>query len=209
MAKSVPQNQGMSEDTKTIIVVLLLVFIFPVGLVLMWFWTKWPLWVKILISIPTLLVILSLAAITVLTVRTVSTPVELQKQARDAARLNDLANIQIAINNAKNANVNLPLCVGTTAPCQGKSNSLDPQVTKIDGSGWVKINLEKIVKTGLTVLPVDPLNTDIYYYRYCSDGKDWEIETKLESEQQKPKMINDGGIDPATYEVGSKLGLCK
>ncbi len=45
-------SSGTSEDTKTIVTVLLLLFVFPLGLVLMWFWTKWPSWIKLLISVP-------------------------------------------------------------------------------------------------------------------------------------------------------------
>lgn len=46
------------NDNKTLITVLLLIFFFPLGFILMWFWTKWPKWVKIVISLPTILIIL-------------------------------------------------------------------------------------------------------------------------------------------------------
>lgn len=48
MANTKPK--GMSNDTKTLVTVLLLVFAFPAGFVLMWVWTSWPKWVKFLIS---------------------------------------------------------------------------------------------------------------------------------------------------------------
>jgi hypothetical protein len=51
------QNTGTSNDTKAIITVLLLVFLYPIGLLVMWFWTKWKLWVKLLVSAPVLLFI--------------------------------------------------------------------------------------------------------------------------------------------------------
>lgn len=41
----------MSQDTKMIIVILLLVFFMPVGIILMWLWMTWPKWVKILITL--------------------------------------------------------------------------------------------------------------------------------------------------------------
>ncbi|MBP9719311.1 MAG: hypothetical protein KBD46_02485 [Candidatus Levybacteria bacterium] len=41
----------MSYETKTIIVVLTLLFVTPVGLILMWVWMKWPLWVRILLTV--------------------------------------------------------------------------------------------------------------------------------------------------------------
>ncbi len=33
----------MSENTKSAIVIILIILFYPLGLVLMWFWTKWPL----------------------------------------------------------------------------------------------------------------------------------------------------------------------
>ena len=40
----------MTEDTKSVITVLLLLTITPVGIVLMWVWTKWQTWVKALVT---------------------------------------------------------------------------------------------------------------------------------------------------------------
>jgi len=45
------QQQEMSEDTKTLVTVLALVVIYPVGLVMMWVWTKWEAWVKWLVTV--------------------------------------------------------------------------------------------------------------------------------------------------------------
>lgn len=43
----------ISYETKLTIVVLLLLFVYPLGLIFMWFWMKnWPLWLKLLISLP-------------------------------------------------------------------------------------------------------------------------------------------------------------
>ena len=47
---------GLSYDTKTIITILLLVTVYPVGLVMMFIWMDtWPTWVKVLVSIPAVL----------------------------------------------------------------------------------------------------------------------------------------------------------
>lgn len=51
------QPSEISADTKTIITALLLIFIYPVGLILMWFWTSWKTWLKILLSLPIILLI--------------------------------------------------------------------------------------------------------------------------------------------------------
>ncbi len=52
------KQQGLSEDTKTIITVLLLIFVYPIGLIMMFVWTRWPNGVKALLLIPLLLFIL-------------------------------------------------------------------------------------------------------------------------------------------------------
>ncbi len=46
------RNQGASDDTRTIVTVLLLIFAFPVGIIVMLAWTRWPDWLKLLITIP-------------------------------------------------------------------------------------------------------------------------------------------------------------
>ncbi|MBI4058336.1 hypothetical protein HY408_01075 [Candidatus Gottesmanbacteria bacterium] len=48
------QKDGMSEDAKTIITVILLIFFSPIGVILMFVWTKWPMWAKLLITFVTL-----------------------------------------------------------------------------------------------------------------------------------------------------------
>lgn len=47
-------------DTHTLIGILLLAFIYPIGLIFMWFMTKWPKWVKLLLTVPVLFIILGL-----------------------------------------------------------------------------------------------------------------------------------------------------
>lgn len=47
-------------DTQLIIVLLLLVFVYPLGLIFMWVWMRhWPTWIKLLISAPLLIGLLS------------------------------------------------------------------------------------------------------------------------------------------------------
>jgi len=60
-------NQGseLSKDTKVIIIVGLLIFAFPVGLILMWVWNNvFPMWLNILITclvlIPIILLIFTI-----------------------------------------------------------------------------------------------------------------------------------------------------
>ena len=68
MDKSIQQNnlnqaqqQGLSYDTKTIIVVLTLIFVYPIGVILMNSWMNWKGWTKLIISLPFYLLIIVLS----------------------------------------------------------------------------------------------------------------------------------------------------
>ncbi len=154
-----------------------------------------------------LLVVIAIIAILAAVVVLIINPIELTKRGRDAARLSDLSNLQQAINVAvqeATASSATILCEGGTTPCNGSSN-VAGRVS--DGTGWVKVNLSVQKSVSVPTLPVDPTNASANHYTYCSDGSGWEINTALESVQQSPKTGNDGGDDPALYEVGSNLKL--
>lgn len=55
-ALSKAYESEFSYETRVIIVVLLLLFVYPIGLIFMWAWMRnWPLWVKLLITLPFIL----------------------------------------------------------------------------------------------------------------------------------------------------------
>ncbi len=158
-----------------------------------------------------LLVVIAIIAILAAVVVLIINPLELTRRGRDAARLSDLANLQNAINvslpEATGSSVVGILCNGadTYADCTGKS---DTGKRDADGTGWVKVNLTAAKgSVSVPVLPADPVNSTVSHYTYCADKDAWEIDAKLESEQQKNKMTTDGGEDNALYEVGSNLAL--
>lgn len=130
--------------------------------------------------------------------KTIST--DSQSIARDAVRVADFTIIGKAIGNvvAKGK----PLCPSGLAYCEGFANNDNDNS---DGTGWVKIDL-----TGeMATLPDDRSRyTFSHYYRYCSNGKDWELNTILESKQNLPKMKDDSGDNPNVYEIGSNLNIC-
>ena len=69
-------NSGLSNNSKTLITVLLLVFAYPIGLILMWSWMNWQKWVKWIVTLPTLaLLIVFLSGI----LSTVNPSVQIQK----------------------------------------------------------------------------------------------------------------------------------
>lgn len=159
-----------------------------------------------------LLVVIAIIAILAAVVVLIINPLELTRRGRDAARLTDLANLQQAINVAvqeATSSASAILCAGGATPCNGSSNT---GTRNSDGTGWVKVNLSSQKSVSVPTLPVDPTNDGTYHYTYCSDGNAWEIDTVLESDQQKGKMANDGGNENAIditgrYEVGSNLNL--
>lgn len=53
--KASRNSASASDDTRTIVTILLLLFVYPVGLILMWFWSRWKVWVKLLVTVFTLL----------------------------------------------------------------------------------------------------------------------------------------------------------
>ena len=162
-----------------------------------------------------LLVVIAIIAILAAVVVLIINPLELTRRGRDATRLTDLANLQQAINVAVQEATNSGsaiLCNQGTYPCVGNSVT-DTRVST--GTGWVKVNLGTQQSVSIPTLPVDPTNSSGatgYHYAYCADKPSgqvdgWEINAKLESEQQKGKMTTDGGEDNNLYEVGSNLGL--
>lgn len=76
---AVPVQSGTSNDTRTIVTVLCLLFIFPIGLILMWFWTKWPLWVKLVISILPLFLVALIGVFAVAILTTINPEAQIEK----------------------------------------------------------------------------------------------------------------------------------
>jgi uncharacterized RDD family membrane protein YckC len=165
---------------------------------------KTPWWQFLVLILPILAVIAVMAAIVVLVVN----PLELTRRGRDSARVSDLTQIRVAIEIAQSQNPSVDLCSGSVVPCEGRSNVLNSNT--IDGGGWVRVDLSNVeITPKLVSLPVDPINTSDYYYHYCFDGIGWELDTELESSQNKLKMQDDGGDNPSLYEIGTNLMACQ
>lgn len=137
-------------------------------------------------------------------------PFEINKRARDAVRLADLANLQQAINliilEKSNTNPFL-LCYNLAFPCSESSYPQNSNTNKRDGRGWVKINFSDGKSTKNVALPVDPLNNGSHNYTYTASGFSYEINAVLESERYLKMMAEDGGNNDTRLEVGNKLNL--
>lgn len=60
----VTSSNGPTYDTIMIITILLLLFVYPLGLIFMWAWMKtWPVWLKIVISLPFIISVVFLVII--------------------------------------------------------------------------------------------------------------------------------------------------
>ncbi len=156
-----------------------------------------------------LLVVIAIVAILAAVVVLIINPLELTRRGRDAAILTDLANMQNAINIAVQESTNSGtvaiLCkVAGTYPCNGSSQT---GTRSSNGSGWVKTDLSSSKSVSVATLPVDPVNDATYHYTYCANNDAFEIDTVLESDQQKSKMTTDGGNETDRYETGSSLTL--
>ncbi|OGC46472.1 hypothetical protein A2V49_04320 [candidate division WWE3 bacterium RBG_19FT_COMBO_34_6] len=131
-------------------------------------------------------------------------PREYQAQARDARRLNDILSVQTAIIDSL---ANGVISLTDTAGCADCSSNIGTE--EIDGSGWVKFN--NIKGRGLidviSVLPIDPINNNTYYFSYYSDGNDFELNAVLESTRYQTNAQRDGGNDNDIYERGFNLNL--
>jgi len=142
-------NTGTSQDTRTIVTVLLLIFMFPIGFLLMWFWSKWKVWVKILISVPMIiLVLVILPAIVLISVN----PAKQFSRARDTRRTADVNTIVMAIKQYSVDNrdgvLDLDLPNAGTNP-----------ETISSANGYTKL-CEALLPTYLSSLPVDPKIND-------------------------------------------------
>lgn len=160
-----------------------------------------------------LLVVLAIIAIIASIIATIINPLEIARRARDATRLTDLANLQIAINILIQENPKVStslLCHSpSTPPCSG--TSIDPGSRNSDGTGWVKVEFDPLASGIITAssLPADPLNTGEFVYSYATNrtGDKWEINATLESEKEKIRMSQDGGNNLQKYEIGLSLDI--
>lgn len=154
-----------------------------------------------------LLVVIAIIAILAAVVVLIINPAEILARGRDSSRLADVASLQTAINVAVQESTGSStetLCNGGAVPCRGSSNV---EGRNSNGTGWAQVNLSTQKSVSVPTLPIDPTNSTVYHYTYCSDGNGWEINSTLESTREKLKMEKDGGDDPVHYEVGSSLAL--
>lgn len=161
-----------------------------------------------------LLVVIAIIGILAVVVTLIINPAETTARARDTQRLSDLDNLKSAINTdladaMANGFLKSDVLCQSPAPTPCYGTSIDPGTStrNSNGTGWVTVDLSGGKVSSFPVLPVDPSNptnggTSDYHYVYYSNGKDWEIATKLEAKSNQHLLMPNG-----LYAVGSSLNL--
>ncbi len=132
-----------------------------------------------------------IAVITALIVVTFS---ETRMKSRDAARKADFQQMKTVIELYINDNGGFPpLSLG----CAGGV------CTSNLGANWIP----GLVPTYISGVPVDPVNTSSFRYRYSQLNDTYELDTVLEHFSNDKDEQKDGGDCSTRYEVGSVPGL--
>jgi hypothetical protein len=114
-------------------------------------------------------------------------PNESKQKARDNVRLANIADIERVVNEYMLDNKSYP----------GEPNVLY-QSNQVN---WIPSPLSQYISK----IPVDPLNSDTYFYYYIHDGSTYEIVAALE--YFTSLMTGDNGNQLDAYEVGTNLNL--
>lgn len=153
-------------------------------------------------SIVELLVVGALLTILALSIFILINPTELRARTRDGQRLADMLLLEQAIEQYVGDNKNIP---PDTSGVIRQSNLATASgiPANVNGTGWIPVNLSGYLEK----LPIDPLNTGNYVYRYYRSGNTYKIDMMLEYYTNKMANTKDGGIDNCHYESGSNLSL--
>jgi len=185
-----------------------------------------------------LLIVIAILAVLATVVVLILDPAETIRKARDVQRISDLSTLKTAIilfigekgggtaiagPGAANECRSAGTACGGGGPCACVSTILSvatgynpiveghrPQELKY---GWLPIDFT-LMGGGAPIssLPIDPVNTVDYYYRYNTDGVDFIFDCVLESKYYTVSVElqkTDGGQCDTSYEVGTDLTMFK
>ncbi len=144
-----PVSPPKTDTTKNIIVILLVLFLFPVGLILMWFWTSWKTWVKVLVTVIPFILIVPLSILMAIVLVAIN-PNRQFAQANDTQRRSDVNMVLNGIDQVMvDQNGTLP---GLLAKASG--NTPLPFTSSNAGAGTALCNA--LVPQYMAQLPIDP-----------------------------------------------------
>ena len=186
-----------------------------------------------------LLVVIAIIAVLAVTIVLTLNPAQLLRQARDSNRINDLSTIKtalalyltdVSVPNLASSTQGYTGCYLSTTQGNGTSTakcgvfvgaSITSNVSttvanyrKVDSTGWLPVRFSAAsAGSAMSVLPVDPLNTALYYYAYAATTTGFfEVNAFMESAKygrngSKDMTQTDGGDNANTYESGNSPGL--
>ncbi|MEM5812018.1 MAG: LamG domain-containing protein [Candidatus Aenigmatarchaeota archaeon] len=174
-----------------------------------------------------ILIVLALISILATILIIILKPGEILKRSRDTQRIGDLNNLDKSIKfmviNEPNfqettyasSNIVYISLPDSSSTCDSWLNKLpslpagwsyrcSATPTNIDGTGWIPFPFSQNPLINISKLPIDPLNQPPYYYSFVVGGS-YKLTAKPETNYNF--AIDDGGIEPILYEVGTNKRL--
>ncbi|MBP7859766.1 prepilin-type N-terminal cleavage/methylation domain-containing protein [Patescibacteria group bacterium] len=143
------------------------------------------------------LIVISLIAIlftiALLTIR----PEFFYDKTNDTTRISDLGKIVLAIEEYKIKNKQYPGEVGVIYKSTDKEKLLAVNAS----NGWIPADLSPFISK----LPIDPINSSEYIYRYLKNDNFFEVDAQLKNLTDKNE--NDDGNNNSRFEMGTDLSL--
>lgn len=184
-----------------------------------------------------LLIVIAVIAVLATVVILTLNPADMLRRSRDANRLSDFNTLKqaiamyqedvgVSLGASSTLYISVPDPLATSSlgdQCQGlglSTSSIPSGWTyhcagaqwykNVDGTGWIPVDFQSSsFGSPIGTLPVDPVNTTSsgLYYTYVGSGDQYELTALMESGKYATYEVNDGGLDPAMYEVGTNLTL--
>jgi hypothetical protein len=159
---------------------------------------------------------------------------EIMRQREDKVRIEDISLIDAELNELKKHDFASFLGEGNKVYISLSSSSVDcndldlPSLSegweyrcktekdykKIDGSGWIPVDISKLKDNKLKELPIDPINSvaDISYYVFVmnnsGDNISWVLTAPMGSKKHiKANAVTDNGTGPMRFNIGNISNL--
>lgn len=154
-------------------------------------------------------------------------PSEQFRQTRDTERVADISNLNTLISQKRYSHVRRSLgdpqkvyislpdasstCSSYTLPTLPSGWSYtcvaEEDILNVDGTGWLPVDISE--SRAMSTLPLDPVNTQDYFYAYTIDSNEAFVLTSALESQEKLRSTasTDGGNDDIRFEKGTNLAL--
>jgi prepilin-type N-terminal cleavage/methylation domain-containing protein len=148
--------------------------------------------IEILITITILAVLATLSFVAL-------NPIQQIAKARDTKRILNITTLSKAIQIYHLETSTYP---GTNDVIRASNLPINGQPVNQITFGWLGVNMSSYINS----MPLDPINSYPFVYRYTNSGSDFEIDTQLEITTNQ-KLVEDGGNNSLKFELGTNLNL--